>query len=231
MGATEVDLTEKWSGNQADLSEVDFSGNRYAVAVTLDVTRLRGDVHFFTVTGKNPDGSTNTTSYGYGYDSFQSATCLVAYEGTPNLGFNFPQKLGLYDADCAYITLVFNYTNSFVTDGNEKIYTSAFNISMLRWDKDGNPNETEPIVHRSGTYKGVTIADQLTMLEIDSNIVKDIALYTDNFSEEESKQIADQMANKHFGKSGDTDSTVPEPTTATLSLLALSALIGRRRRR
>lgn len=83
---------------------------------------------------------------------------------------------------------------------------------------------------RENTRKGFAISNQLTLLAISPNNVKNLEFYTGNFSEEESKEQAERMANEYFGKSGDTDSTVPEPATATLGLLALSALASRRRR-
>ena len=231
MAATEVDLTGKWNGNTADLSGVDYSNGQFSVVLTLDMSKIRGDMHFFTVSGTNPNKDTATTSYGYGYDSFQGATSLVAYKGTPNLGFNFNTKLGLYDNDCAYTTMVFNYSYTSTQVGGETIYTSVFNMTMLKWDKDGNLTIEDPI-YRSNTYKGYVIANALTLLEISDRVVTDIELYTGNFSAEESVAEANRMADELFGRTNsDSNDNVPEPTTATLSLLALAALASRRRRK
>lgn len=247
MAATEVDLTGKWDGNTANLSEVDYSGGQFSVVLTLDMSKLRGDTYFFTVEGSNPVNKyIPTTTIGYGYDSWQDGTKLVAYEGTledKNEGFTNTKPLGLYDPDgrlspqgyydtrhIAYTTMVFNYSYSY--DAVNDVHNSSYNITMLKWDKNGNL-VADPI-YRGETRKGFAIGGQLTMLAISSNNVKDIELYTGNFSAEESKEQANRMADELFGRTnagGDTEGNVPEPTTATLSLLALAALASRRRRK
>lgn len=243
MAATEVDLTDKWTGNTADLRGVDFSSGQFSVVLTLDMAKLRGDTYFFTVEGNNPNGVTTTSTIGYGYDSWQDGTKLVAYEGTvadKNYGFTNTKNLGLYDPDgrlspqgyydtrdIAYTTMVFNYSYSY--DAVNDVHNSSYNMTMLKWDKDGNL-VADPI-YRANTRKGFGIGDQLTLLAISSNNVKDIELYTDNFSQEESIAHANRLADVLFGRTGNNDDSVPEPTTATLSLLALAALASRRRRK
>ena len=239
MAATEVDLTGKWNGNTADLSGVDYSNGQFSVVLTLDMSKLRGDTYFFTVEGNNPvNALIPTSTIGYGFDSWQEYTKLVAYTGTiedKNDGFTNTKNLGAYDADgqysytnVAYTTMVFNYSYSY--DPVNDVHTSSYNMTMLKWDKDGNL-VVDPI-YRENTRKGFAIGGQLTMLAISSNNVKDIELYTGNFSAEESKEQANRMADELFGRTNsDSNDNVPEPTTATLSLLALAALASRRRRK
>ena len=241
MAATEVDLADKWSGNTADLSGVDYSNGQFSVVLTLDMSKLRGDTYFFTVEGNNPVNAYNpTTTIGYGFDGWQEYTKLVAYEGTvadKNDGFTNTKNLGAYDADgqydsknVAYTTMVFNYSYSY--DAVNDVHNSSYNITMLKWDKDGNL-VFDPI-YRENTRKGFGIGNQLTMLAISSHNVKDIEFYTGNFSSEESVAEANRLADELFGRTnagGDAEGNVPEPTTATLSLLALAALASRRRRK
>lgn len=244
MAASKVDLSDKWNGNTADLSGVDFSNGQFSVVLTLDMAKLRGDTYFFTVEGSNPVNKyIPTTTIGYGYDSWQDGTKLVAYEGTledKNEGFTNTKPLGLYDPDgrlspqgyydtrhIAYTTMVFNYSYSY--DAVNDVHNSSYNITMLKWDKDGKL-VTDPIYH-ANTRKGFGIGDQLTLLAISSNNVKDIEFYTGNFSQPESVAEATRKADELFGRTGNNDASVPEPTTATLSLLALAALSARRRRK
>lgn len=248
MAATEVDLTGKWDGNTANLSEVDYSGGQFSVVLTLDMSKLRGDTYFFTVEGSNPNGVTTSSTIGYGYDSWQGLTKLVIFEGIlddKNKAFTNTKNLGSYAVDgqyyqgkdwesdyteVAYTTMVFNYSYSY--DAVNDVHHSSYNMTMLKWDKNGNL-VVDPI-YRENTRKGFGISGQLTMLAISSNNVKDIELYTGNFSAEESKEQANRMADELFGRTnagGDTEGNVPEPTTATLSLLALAALSARRRRK
>lgn len=244
MAASKVDLSDKWNGNTADLSGVDFSNGQFSVVLTLDMAKLRGDTYFFTVEGNNPVNKyIPTTTIGYGYDSWQDGTKLVAYEGTledKNKGFTNTKNLGLYDPDgrlssqgyydtrdIAYTTMVFNYSYSY--DAVNDVHNSSYNITMLKWDKNGNL-VADPI-YRANTRKGFAIGGQLTLLAISSNNVKDIEFYTTNFSQTESVAEATRKADELFGRTDKNDDKVPEPTTATLSLLALAALSARRRRK
>ena len=234
MAATEVDLTGKWSGNTADLSEVDFTNGQFSVVLTLDMSKLRGDTYFFAVEGDDCTGYTPTTTIGYGFDAWNEYTKLVAYSGTledKNDAFTNTKNLGAYDADgqydfteVAYTTMVFNYSYSY--DAVNDVHNSSYNMTMLKWDKNGNLY-VDPI-YRENTRKSFGISDQLTMLTISSMNVKDIEFYTGNFSKEESIEQANRLADELFGRTG--NDNVPEPTTATLSLLALAGLAARRRR-
>ena len=106
------------------------------------------------------------------------------------------------------ITLSYQYTN---TDGN------GTNMAVAIFDKEGNQigqttYGSDTSLRTNASLKSITFSDAVTSAYLlDSRVLKDDA-----------KAIATELGQI---------SVVPEPTTATLSLLALAGLAARRRRR
>ena len=127
---------------------------------------------------------------------------------------------------------------TFAKDGNTYTYTSAEGEYIYTWTRnEGNTNSGErPIGSPAGVSITLSYDGSDTILSVKAN-GSDI---TDNFvlkgtEIDLSKLVINTTANS--GKGPDVGSysvgiqSIPEPTTATLSLLALAGLAARRRRK
>lgn len=229
MAATEIDLTDKWEGDTADISGISGYNGQWSVALTLDLSYLTANsTNFFTITGTDADStvtSTPTHGYGYYYDDFYE-------EGEYNLLFNNNLQTALGSIALngeKYITLVMNYSYLETEVSGTSVYTNSFTLDMYRWDAQGNLIDADPI-QKSTTRKGYALGT-LTTITKNSQYVKDLELYYGNLTNTE--ETAYRLKNAIFAGNSTpgTDSTVPEPATATLSLLALAGLAARRRRK
>ncbi len=229
MAATEIDLTDKWEGDTANISGISGYNGQWAVALTLDLSYLTANsTNFFTITGTDADStviSTPTHGYGYYYDDFYG-------KGEYNLLFKNSLITALGSIALKgeqYITLVMNYSYSSEVVSGTSVYTNSFTLDMYRWDAQGNLIDANPI-HESTTKKGSALGT-LTEITKNSQYVKDLELYYGNLTNTEETAYRLKDAIFAGNSTPGTDSTVPEPTTATLSLLALAGLAARRRRR
>ena len=222
MGENSIDLTGKWSGNTADLSNVSFGDNEknITVAFTLNWNELTKvgaskalDYFFYIQDGENQH-------IGQGKEK--------GYIG----GHFVTQQFGteLYGA-------MINVEGAPITRAVESV-TSIFTLQLVGgmyemhnylylWDEEGvligdvlSGVETFKFYKPSEPYFSMLVINE-TFTSSDS-----IKVYSDIFDETERLAVAESFLN-----SGSSDPTIPEPTTATLSLLALSALAARRRRK
>lgn len=200
--------------------------NEFAVALTLDLSFLTSqETTYFTIGGANADPSVSTTpSVGLGFDAYYG-------EHSSMLNGAFDSKIYTeITTEERYITLVYNY--SYSHDEAYDVYNTSFTLSMYRWNENGELIG-DPFV-KTATRKGNAIGS-LSSYEINEQYVKSSELYLSNLGTDEIESVAVRLKDALFSSDGGdtpgTDTTVPEPATATLSLLALAGLAARRRRK
>jgi len=217
VGVEPVNL--EWDDNQASLNNGQFNSNAISIVFTLDFTKLTtngGDI--FKLYGHN--GSYNTwDGMSHQYESAYSPweddeNKLVGIRNgsvnTGSLEYNLLSKPSATSAD-------FVYRYSYGEAGGN------LDITMYVYDNTGKQIDTKNFP--SNTTKGYLT--NFTLLELTSPAINNAEVYNKTLQGGEI-----ELAIRHL-KGGDApDSpTVPEPTTATLSLLALAGLAARRRRR
>lgn len=101
----------------------------------------------------------------------------------------------------------------------------ALSELLFLYDKEGNMLTNAAYL---GMFRSLYTAQygNFTTFNITKDLVYGAQVYNSVLDNEAQYKLADEMMDSYLG-----NSPVPEPTTATLSLLALSALAARRRRR
>ncbi len=138
-----------------------------------------------------------------GSDVDYNSLCLQLYTDSGRL------------TEVAYVTLMFTYQK----DGLKQGY-DGLGYYLAAWDKDGNLMEDIVSGLDGMSWNPVSYnIDNFTMLNINTDLIISANVYDAEFDSKEGMKIFNQMVNN-----------IPEPTTATLSLLALAGLAARRRR-
>ncbi len=210
------------------------TGNSSTVGITLDVNavrdRLKKDgmndascdycdfVSFFTLQGVASDDPNNSIAQGLGIDAWEQYVVLSGFRGTykditSQASYNASDLLGISN-----LTLPWNSMES---------------LSMVLVSTENSPKDVLTCYisfsDQSGkitTYSGaLTTAPRdpypFTTLNINTDYVKEFEVYNSSMSEQDAAKFSVTLL---------TGESVPEPTTATLSLLALAGLAARRRR-
>lgn len=227
--ATAEDVTHllEWneSKTEANLNKVDFTNKEFSVALTLDMNMMTSvDAPIFYVMGKNADTSVSTTpTHGLGYDSYDNDICgwyNNSYDGKLATPYSLNGAQG-----ANYATVVY----TFKTEITGESYNCFFSKNITFWDTDGT--QIGESILKSNNRKGSTLGT-LSTLTLQSSYVTDIYFYNEVLtSENGSLEAAINQLKEGFTASEPSSPTVPEPATATLSLLALAGLAARRRRR
>lgn len=231
FAATKVDL--EWNNNTAGLTGAGLSTSTgVTVAYTLNFANIQSE-HFFYFLDE--------IGYGAGMGSdFWGGTYVGAWGVHPEYGgaydFNILDKGidGLLTSGAAYMSIVYSMQYA---DGlyqvREDLYMWDSVGELIGYDFDaGSPSSSQLTF---GNFKEININSNY----ISSNGVD---VYSGTMSEEERRAAALAVLRLNSGDDstgeggdnaggGSTDTTVPEPATATLSLLALAALAARRRRK
>lgn len=232
FAADKVDLV--WNNNTASLTGAGLSTSTgVTVAYTLNFANIQKE-HFFYFMDE--------IGYGVGMGGdFGGGTYIGSWLVHPEFGGDYDWNILDYSADsilttsgAAYMSIV--YSMQYV----DSKYSVREDLYM--WDSVG-----ELLVHKFDTAS--PSSSQLTLnsfvgLNINSNYIatNGIDVYSGTMTEEERKAAALAVLGLNGGDDstgdggndaggGSADTTVPEPATATLSLLALAALAARRRRK
>ncbi len=233
MAATEIDLTDKWEGNTANISSETFTDGKATFFLTLNLEQL-------------DDWTTADGNVSLGYLSAdntydQNVKLGLAIEATETMGYLRPWKNrnesdyfngttstlplpeNIDGKEYSYATLVFTVR----TDGN----ISWGNGHLFLWDEKhslvdeltSNEKSLSTTLLSGKSYSSFTINSDYVYSD-------QVALYNGQLSaDQDPYEIAKSLL--PAASTPGTDSTVPEPATATLSLLALAGLAARRRRR
>ena len=103
--------------------------------------------------------------------------------------------------------------NSYISG---KSISPSFDAYLYIWDENGN----QKTVHASYANAHATSLESLNAISYDDTYINNINVYNDLFGGNDAAKLAERVV-----------ASIPEPTTATLSLLALAGLAARRRRR
>lgn len=227
FGSTnKVTLDNHWNGDTVDLTHTytEDSEQSITVAVSLnwaEVCKLDDDAYFFQI---NDTDITSSAIEGMGIDI---ASGGKAYVGSWLVSKNMPE--GGYFSNALdlelssdwkiakYATLVFTSQKT----GDDYNMHAYFYL----WDANGTPLPTTGDPEGTAS-RGIPSFGNIGSITINSALVSGIEVYTDIFEQSEAISVSQQFVNKAMG-----GGTIPEPTTATLSLLALAGLAARRRRR
>lgn len=208
VGANE--LTLQWKDNTASLASFDFgSDNAITIALAIDMQSINSSKGFTNIVTLNNTG----TSYAF-------CTAKKGYYttigGTDSYFFEI-----LYDAiintEDMQIDREVSYAVSIFTLKNEG-YTYSITSNLYLWDEDmveiDSASAAETFDYDFGTYSTIAINEAFAKTE-------DVRVFDVSYNNDPDmlKTIATSFL------------PVPEPTTATLSLLALAGLAARRRRR
>ena len=238
--ATEIDLTGKWNGSTADISSETFVKGEITLAFLLSPELLTGNSvsnqQIFTLSGENyglddNDQTINgTTEVGWCFDSNK------IYSYRYNSLLNSPSVTGLLASlpaagagDFEYATLVCTMTTS---------NASSSKLFGYLYFHDGNGDVIDSMTRQSQT-RGITqttkfsdVNDSYSQLNINESVVNpDQMVVYNGIVAGDLSLIAEDLVKANLSSTPGTDTTVPEPATATLSLLALAGLAARRRRK
>lgn len=204
---TPVEL--EWVNGTANLSSEsvadDFKNNEITVVFTLTNLDLQGDMIMY-VEGKYSAYTDGSAKFGlindYSAYSYNDIACLYADNARDYLGYH-----GLDGKEQAAIA----YTMRYNSDAN----TTDASLSLYWLNAKGEI--ASELVYKSLSGKKAGIYDFST-LWVHENVADKVLVYGEALDSEMAKDVLKNYL------------TVPEPTTATLSLLALAGLAARRRR-
>ena len=228
--ATEIDLTGKWDGNTVDISSETFNKGEVTVAVNLNrevLTKVAANQKLFYLSGTNYTfGENDQKVYGTAeigmsnYTGYGSELNAFRYDGAKDsITFNNGMPLTFIPmaVDFSYATVVFT---AYTSGNNSRVQAYLYLFDAAGNIIEDNLTLTAKYVtlntnydDKNDTYSHFTINETATStdgVKIYNGLVS---------SKEELTSIAKSMV------------VVPEPTTATLSLLALAGLAMRRRRK
>ena len=194
--------------------------NNTTVAITLNVSAMTvGGVELFSLQGLSSYG-VDGQSEGQGYKQgaqWTSKLKLVA-GATKSLGDLRQNNLtGISDADINWTSVT---AASFVFVTNENATNDIYEGYLFLLDSNGEVTTytSEDIPAQRGYNAG-----EFTSININADYVTSAQVFATNLSEADALILGKAML-------PEVDSNIPEPTTATLSLLALAGLAARRRR-
>ncbi|MBQ3525040.1 MAG: PEP-CTERM sorting domain-containing protein [Akkermansia sp.] len=231
MAATEIDLTDKWEGDTADISSETFTEGKATFFLTLNLEQLDawttadGNVSLGYLSADNTNNATTVLG-----TSINSQFSTIRNWRNNGIGDSFqgtistlPLPDDIDGVEYAYATLVsYVYTSG----NNSKIKTD-----MYLWSKD--LELVDELTSNTSTLGSTFLSGiSYSSFTLNSDYVysDQVALYNGQLSEDQNQyEIAKSLL--PAASTPGTDSTVPEPTTATLSLLALAGLAARRRRK
>ncbi|MBQ4635648.1 MAG: PEP-CTERM sorting domain-containing protein [Akkermansia sp.] len=205
MGATPMDVT--WENNAATLSG---EQTKITAVFTLDLTALKSNGAIFAFTPTSGDTQ-------YGIMNKSDAYGPYLYDVTP--GLNEAKMLSFSPFPDEYSAII-AYTYDKAMGATVQL-TTYDSMGKFSW---------------SGSYKRESDALDFTSIStlLKSSAIGKIDIYNTVLEGDDIAAAIDYLLNPNVQPDtpGGSDSpTVPEPTTATLSLLALAGLAARRRRR
>ena len=228
-------ITLDWSGNTADISGVTFNKGEITVVLTLDknaFASIAGNDSIFKVSGVSYGlDDSNNTVYGMSsigisvadtdsIDSLRPWRKNTLLNGTGETMQGTMATLPLIDAE--YATIVFY---AYTSGANTKVAATLYYYNENYEFVDSVSTGTKEITLGQTRYSDVN--DSYTLFEINSKYVRDnmVEIYNGKIADAEGAVVA------LIKTAGGSDGNIPEPTTATLSLMALAALAARRRRK
>lgn len=225
-----VDLSDKWNeNNTADISNETFTGGKVTFFLTLNLDQLslwskeEGNIELGYVSAYNTAGDGDITKLGCIISSEASAIRPWRQKSTGDSMQGTIATLPLQPpSEPTYATLIFTAETS---SNNSKA-----NGYLFLWD------ENHKLIDELTSGKNITIGSTLlngvsyTAFTINADYVNrdQVALYNGALTE---NQDLYEIAKSLLPSSPSSDDNIPEPATATLSLLALAGLAARRRRR
>lgn len=225
MGA---DLTIDNKENNAK-SSYDFKSTTIeaTVAINLKLNNLldlEEDATIFTLEGPHTGGE-RTVKVGLGIDISGPYMDAVTASGFNYTYLDMELSNTLID-QAAHGIVVFTLNQD---PDSGKVALSEL---LFLYDKDGQMLTNAPY---AGMFRNTYSADygSFTMFNINKDLFYEAQVYNSVLDDKSKYNLADEMIASYLGSStpGGSDSpTIPEPTTATLSLLALAGLAARRRR-
>lgn len=230
MGATKVDLTEKWADNTAKISTETFTNGAATVIFTLNLDALKkwsastGNIQLGYLSGVNSSDSSKMSHMGVAlsskYNEISTWKNNGNFESYHQKVCSMPLPSDIDGKNYSYATVFFtletNKNNTLISAylylldeelGEVIDFTTGLNKTLTSTMMDGQK------------YTDFTINPEYVNMD-------QVALYNGKIETETEKTEAIKAL---FQSSP--NPTIPEPTTATLSLLALAGLAARRRRR
>lgn len=220
VGVEPVNL--EWDANKASLSSEQFDNNAISIVFTLDFAKLTtsgGDI--FKLFGHN--GS---------FDTWNGMNHQYTSEYNPWGGGEtiYSELVGINNGNINYGHLYYNL------EGNSAATSADFAYTYSHTEAEGNLNITMYVYDNTGTQIDTknfstnitkSYLTNFTLLELVSSAIDKAEVYNKALQGNEI-----ELAFQHLKGGEAPDSpTVPEPATATLSLLALAGLAARRRRK
>lgn len=210
------------------------TGNNSTVGITLNVDALRNRfaidgmndascdycdfVSFFTLQGSDPTDPGVSISQGLGVNAWRKKIVLTGFKTsyvdiTNQSSYKASDLLGISN-----LTLPWNTMDrlSMVLVSTENSPKDVLTCYISFTDQSGK------VTTYSGEYTSAPRDPwPFTTLNINTDYVKEFEVYNDSMSAEDAAKLSVTLI---------TGESAPEPTTATLSLLALAGLAARRRR-
>ena len=213
MGASYSDFTQYAVAESVDTTGFDYSTNAVTVAVTLNIDVIKS----------------------YFAESVDTSYMLVKVTGNNSIGVGTLVKNDTNEYFSGAWNQTIDYTPTGIdTDmGRESLWTNA-NSATLVFSADRGTgarvvftmNYTDGTVFQtSGTASGVKSSNWTPSgLTLDTQAITSVAMYNSYITADDAKAIG-------VGMLTEPSPVIPEPATATLSLLALAGLAARRRRK
>lgn len=205
-------VTVNWDENNT----ANYTGkDSISVVFTLDVLNLpaNDDIHaLFTWTGNESTHDGNTTTgltYGVYFDGYFGDAYATAPGKTSGTGLGATPLQGYTMAVIAY-----TYDKEQLADSYIKLISPDGSISEIINETGG---KSRAQIEFNSLYKNQSI--------------KDIYVYNTKLTQDEVANAMDLLLSTPDTPGGDNNQPTPEPTTTTLSLLALAGLAARRRRK
>lgn len=217
MGADEQPLTLQWEGNNASFTSIE-NGD-------ITITALF-DWNTITKTDAG-DGkwllSVNGSVFGLGMDTYDGANELGLWADDrydyQTLNYGLAGLVQKYDSEAKYISVVFSLSHN----DNEARYELREDVYV--WDESNNLLDSVTATGDTKQWTSITEPYPYNGISINTDYLSSdsILVYNKKSTDfSDLKDIADNVL-----PSG----SIPEPATATLSLLALAGLAARRRRK
>ena len=234
MGATPLELN--WNDNEANLTkdannnDISYDNgplsNSISVAVTLNWDAMMNAAKT-NGTSIFEIGMSNNTNQGLCVYSGGSKY-IDAWLNNADFPDYYSEDTGI-SIKYSSLTDVSTAALVFTSYHGSKSVTTYFDATLYLWDKYGNLITTmkndDGIESYSNSLNGASIQN----IAFNQNFVENIAVYNQYIYGDEALAAATAVTFPSAPTPG--DGNIPEPTTATLSLLALAGLAARRRRR